>query len=339
MSGPTLLVSNQMIGTDTYPDLDEAHIDALFAASRQAVADAYAAVAAIAANSSVQDIAIFRSLPRKYLPRYTYEFAQRFAATVTTVAWKLTEPNHVCSLACTAEDVALKCILDLAKTRLADDEQYEELAGAMFDDDAFLVLWDQARDGVEERYPGTANLAFADWFEPFGDAEQVHPFLQEDSQAFRLLWANVEPLEDDLEDPTTEVFIALGEDWLDVPDQVSDRIPAIIEETRALLFPDRPARSLSGRERERVFESAAEDLRLLVEASREDSGTAYDVWLLKEQAPGRPKMRRRLQAGLPLEEALNLRKLERMGEYRGVTDIELRVYPADHDFEAGAAHR
>jgi hypothetical protein len=333
-----------MIATDTYPELDEAHIDALFAASRQAVADAHAAIAKTVAGGSAlglaDDVALYRFLPRKYLPRYNAEFAQRFAATVSTVVWKLAEPNHTYSLACTAEDLALKCILDLAKAILGrggdDDAQYEELVGALLEDEAFLVLWDPAQNGGEDRYPGAANLAFTDWFVPFSDREQVHPFVQDDSQGFRSLWSDVETVEDDLEDPTTEVFIALGEDWLEVPDQVADQIPAILDDSRAALVPDRASRRLSGTERQRVYDSAAEDVHVLLDAARKDIDQAYDVWLVTQGGPGGPNTRQRLHAGLPLEEALSLRKLERMGEYRGVADVELRVYPEGHTFEADA---
>lgn len=322
-----------MISTDTYPELDARHIQALFEAARQAVADTYAALASLAAGGSMEDVSLFRRLPRKYLPRYDVEFVRRFAATAVTVAWKLTEPNHVYNLACTAEDIALKYIIDLAGERLAGADQYEEFADELFEDDTFLLLWDQSQDGSEERYPGAANLSFADWFEPFSDREQVHPFVAGDAEMFKLLWSGSEVgvAEDELEDPVTEVFIELGEDWLEVPDHVTDQIPAIIDETRLALFPDTAARRLGAAERRQVFESAAQDVRLLIDAARQESGRSYSVWLVEDAGPGRPPARQRIHAGLPLDEALNLRKLERMGEYRGVTSVQLRVYPADHD--------
>ena len=318
-----------MISTDTYPELDAAQIQALFEASRQAVGEAYAAIGELAAGRPAGELALLRRLPRKYLPRCGRDFVQRFAAVVTTVAWKLAEPSHVYSLACTAEDVALKIILDLARERLGEDEQLDDLAGALFEDDAFLMLWDQSLDGAEERLPAAAHLAFADWFEPFGDREPVHPFVAGGPDAFERLWTEAQDVPDELEDPVTEVFISLGEDWLEVPDQVADQIPAILQETKAALFPDSSARRLSGAERQQVFDSAAEDVQVLLEAARTEGGRAYDVWLLKDTGPGRPKVGQRLHGGLPLEEALNLRKLERMGQYRGVPDVELRVYPQD----------
>jgi hypothetical protein len=325
-----------MISTDTYPDLDESRVQALFAAARQAVADAHAAMARSAGGVSAMEMAaelpLARFLPRKYLPRYTPEFFQRFAVTVTTVAWKLADPEHVFGLACTAEDLALKYILDAARGGAAEDPQWDELTDALFDDDAFLVLWDPAQDGSEERYLGAANLAFAEWFEPFGERQPVHPFLQREAEAFKALWSEAPAVDDELEDPVTEVFIALGEDWLDVPDQVADQIPSILEEARAVLFPDAPRR-LSSDDRERLYESAAEDARVLLEIARNEVGVTYDVWLLRDVGPGRPAKRERLHSGLPLEDALNMRKLERMGEYRGVVDVRLRVYPQDHGFE------
>lgn len=335
-----------MIATDTYPELDDEHVEALFRAARQAVSDAYEAVARLSATdsslTSVDALALTRFLPRKYLPRYNAEFAQRFATSVVSAVWKLTEPNHVYSLACTAEELAMKYVLDLARSMAPPEpegeSQYDELADTIFEDEAFLVLWNQAQDGIEEAAqvarPGAVNLAFSEWFEAFGEAEQVHPFLQPDSGGLRSLWSETATGEEDLEDPTTEVFIALGEDWLEVPDQIAEQIPDIINETSEALFPERdPGRRLSSADRQQAYEAAAEDVRVLLEAARQDGDSPYEVWLIS-QGSGRTRTRYRLYSGLPLEEALTLRKVERMGDYRGVTDVELRVYPEGHRFDA-----
>lgn len=311
-----------MIATDTYPDLDQAHIDAVFHAAQRAVADALALVAQPGA-----DLPLKRFLPRQHQSHYDAEFARKLAATMSTVAWKLTEPHHVYSLASVAEQMALKYIVELAAAGATDDGQLDEFAEVLLEDEAFEGLWEQALDGAQGQ-----NLAFADWFEPFSEVEQVHPLLQPDSEAFGQLWSAPAAIEDDLEDPTTEVFIALGEDWLDVPDNVADQIPGVIDDTTAALFPDRAAgRKLSAADREQVYESAAEDVRVLLHTARGDTDTAYDVWIISTGA--RRRTRYRLYSGLPLEEALTMRKLERMGDYRGVTDVEVRVYPETHAFD------
>src|SRR5947209_20253874 len=97
-----------MIATDTYPELDEAHVEALFGAARRAVEDALQLVVVLSAGGSERRVSdehpILRFLPRKYLPRYDLHFARRFASAVVTVTWKLSEPIHVYSLASTAEE-------------------------------------------------------------------------------------------------------------------------------------------------------------------------------------------------------------------------------------------
>src|SRR5579883_430171 len=326
-----------MISTDTYPELDQAHIDALFSAARGMAGDAFSLVESLSERDPGPALhPILEFLPRKYLPRYDLSFAERFATAMITVAWKLTEPNHVYSLACTAEELALKYLLDMAADGRSD-EQFEELADVLFEDDSFLVLWDPSQDGIEDlrrdASSPAASLAFNDWFEPFNASEQVHPFVQPGPETFRLLWSDAATGDEDPEDPVTEVFIALGEDWLEVPDQVADQIPGVLEETASAMFPDRPSgQRLSAAERQQVYESAAEDVRMILQAARQDDDTAYDVWLITQQG-GHDRSRYRLYAQLPLEEALTMRKVERMGEYRGITDVEVRVYPESHVFD------
>ncbi|MBV8083955.1 MAG: hypothetical protein JO247_03980 [Chloroflexi bacterium] len=308
-----------MIGTDTYPNLDGAHREALFEAVHEVV------------RESLEDPGqLVASLPPAFAERYDGEFNRRFAATLATVTWKLTEPEHVFPLACRAEELALNYVIATAERlyRAAHPNgvpDYDEVRERLFEDDEYLQLWDEHQ---------AADLRFEEWFEPFRPTEQVHPYCQKDAEAFDGLWSNQEPLEEDLFDPEAEVYLVLGEDWLDVPNQVADQIPAILQETMVTLFPEAPGwRRLSERDRDRLFDSVAEDVRLLLEAARRED-RAYDVWAVPagETADSRLK----LHAGVALNEALDLRRLERAGDYRGMTDVTLCVYPADHHFDSAS---
>ncbi len=321
-----------MIGTDTYPNLDGPHRDALYQAVDEAVRESFAAVGLLSSGRArAADIAAFRSLPPAYAGRYDDDFARRFAATVATVTWKLTEPEHVFPLACRAEELALKYVIDTAQRLYRESRpdgvpDYDEVRERLFEDDEYLQLWDDHGAGDD--------LGFEHWFEPFRPTEQVHPYCKSDTEAFDNLWSNLEPLEEDLFDPEAEVYLVLGEDWLDVPNHVADQIPAILQEAMSTLFPDATGwRRLSERNRDRLFDSVAEDVRLLLDAARRELDRAYDVWAVTQRAGSRSASRLKLHAGVPLAEALDLRRLERAGDYREVTDVTLCVYPADHQFD------
>ena len=315
-----------MITTDTYPELDQAHADALFRAIRQTIRQSLHDVAALAAGGSKDDVGLLRFLPGQYLNRYDADFAQRFAVTLSTVAWKLAEPSHVSGLASTAEELALKYIVETARRLLpanVEDGQFDELEDQLFEDDLFREPW----DGGSEIAP------FDEWFTPYRQGESLHPFIQTEAGPFLDLWTGQQQLgDDDLEDPATEVFIAMGEDWMAVPDNVTDQIPAVLADTAAVLYPERGGlRALNASEREHVYENAAQDVQALLQSARSDEDVAYDVWLVRSRSGG-GKTRQRLHAGLPLQEALTLRSMERMGEYRGNPSVELRVYPEGHAF-------
>lgn len=325
-----------MISTDSYPNLDDAHRQALFQAVHDVVQQSLDDTGHLAQGpENTAGLAFVQSLPPKYLPRYDGEFARRFAATVATVTWKMTEPEHVFPLACRAEELALKYVIDTAERiyRAAQPNavpDYDDVRDRLFEDDDYLQLWEDDGDALD--------LDFEQWFEPFRRIEQVHPYCQTDPEEFNDLWSDPEP-PDDLVDPETEVYLALGEDWLDVPTQIADAIPAMVQETAAALFPEQASwRRLGERDRTRLFDNVAEDVRLLLDAARGDTEAEYDVWAVTVPGTaGKAPSRVRLQASVPLAEALDARRLARVDDYRGRTDVSLRVYPVDHPFDLPAS--
>ena len=95
-------------------------------------------------------------LPRKHLSRYNLALAERFLVCVPTVAWKLREPG-VQWLACTAEELALRAIIEEARTLLLADSElgkaeadFNSFESVAFEDWDFEMLFDPAYDGVED---------------------------------------------------------------------------------------------------------------------------------------------------------------------------------------------
>ncbi len=268
----------------------------------------------------------------------TFGFAQRFAVTLSTVVWKLTDPENIYGLASTAEEIALKYVIDTAEALLRSrlgargEVDYDDVRDALFEDDEYESLW-QPQQGQSRRGFSMGNLEFEEWFLPFREDEQVHPFVQVESPEFMQLWASPQSLED-IEDPGTEIFLELAEDWLDVPNDIADQIPAIVEEARFMLFPDRaPDDHFTAAERQQIYQSAAEDVRVLLLGARSARDKLYDVWLIKEPNMAGAGSRFLIQGGLGLTEALDLRKIERLGDVRSAIDLDVRVYPQGHLFD------
>jgi len=125
-------------------------------------------------------------LPRRYLTSYSPRFVRRFAACVVLVAWKAVQPSPP-ALACLAEELALRAILDRA-IDIAEERGVEAAFGAvedaLFEDTDFLLLFDPAQDGIEGsdigRYLGIGSLGIDDWFRPFrGASDAVHPYARD----------------------------------------------------------------------------------------------------------------------------------------------------------------
>ena len=126
-------------------------------------------------------------LPRKHLGRYNLSFAERFLVCILTVVWKLREPG-MHWLACTAEELALRAIIEEARTLVLADPGLDEaeadfgsFESVAFEDWDFEMLFDPAYDGVEDASDpreDVVNLRFEEWFEPFND-RVIHPYLDE----------------------------------------------------------------------------------------------------------------------------------------------------------------
>jgi hypothetical protein len=181
------------IGTKRYKrdDLTPTQREALYRAARQ-LADMFfddlrrlARREVTFAETSMADY-----LPRKHLGRYDLSFAERFVVCLLTVAWKLRDSSKQW-LACTAEELALRAMIEEARTLLLADPELDN-AGAeanfnrfesvAFEDWDFEMLFDPAYDGVEDASDprnDIVNLHFDEWFWPFNDDRVIHPYLDE----------------------------------------------------------------------------------------------------------------------------------------------------------------
>ncbi len=105
---------------------------------------------------------------------------------IITVAWKLTQAEHV-PLSSLAEEVAAWTIIREAKAILEEDEEtenaFDTFIDVYFEDTDFLYLFDNAYDVIDEsqvgQMMGISSLAFNDWFLPFSDEPSriVHPYV------------------------------------------------------------------------------------------------------------------------------------------------------------------
>jgi len=105
--------------------------------------------------------------------------------TLLTVGYKLAqpEPPHLL-LSCTAEELALRALVDEAKELLAQDGIEADFA--LFEDDVFEdtdyeFLFQPEADGIEDSAEaarlGISRLRFDEWFTRFdGAASEVHPY-------------------------------------------------------------------------------------------------------------------------------------------------------------------
>lgn len=127
-------------------------------------------------------------LPSKYRLKYDRLFVQQFLACLTVVGWKLFESREH-ALSCVAEELALNALLHVARGVLESEDldgdapeeevDFEALEDTAFEDVDFQFLFDMEMDGIEDTDMGReariTNLAFPDWFKPFGE-RLVHPY-------------------------------------------------------------------------------------------------------------------------------------------------------------------
>jgi len=128
---------------------------------------------------------IFRELlPRKYFHQYTPLFLKQFYTTLLTVGYKLALPRKSSTLiACVAEELALRILIERASELLEDDgidADFGAFEDVIYQDIDFEYLYEPDMDGIEDSEAGAelriVNLHFSDWFKPFDNASMpVHP--------------------------------------------------------------------------------------------------------------------------------------------------------------------
>jgi hypothetical protein len=133
---------------------------------------------------------VWGRLPRVYESRYaTFDFLKNWIVTLSTVGWKLAQPEAQ-PLANVGEELALHVLLSDAIGKVEDLENASPEAGEAlrgvyeeaFEDTDFLVLFrlDDSADLEPGGRPWAKELRFEDWLRPFGsgvDRGVPHPFL------------------------------------------------------------------------------------------------------------------------------------------------------------------
>ena len=116
-------------------------------------------------------------LPPRYAEQYTSLFAKRFLVTTVVLTTRLTAASRA-PLACVAEELALRLLIEQAKATLelydlADQDTDKALAAfkdAAFEDFDHEDLYDDEERDDEEQID--ANI----WFAPFGAPRYTHPY-------------------------------------------------------------------------------------------------------------------------------------------------------------------
>jgi len=126
-------------------------------------------------------------LPPRYQLHYDALFAKQFFLCLTTVIWKLGQPEPM-RPSCVAEELAAHVLIEEARELLEQgglEAEFGEFEDRFFEDLDFVYLYDDAYDGIEQtdiaEQMGITYLAFADWFKRFGPPDgsgytEVHPY-------------------------------------------------------------------------------------------------------------------------------------------------------------------
>ena len=137
---------------------------------------------------------LFEALPTRFARRYDDAFFEQFVPVLRRVYQSATaDPNHLVCL-CTADEIALEVLVELAKDWAAaavemaaetpgafpfaspeDEVSLSEFHSLLVADADVLFLWDWVDDGIEEdqgimSVAGIGDaLKFENWFVPFDD--------------------------------------------------------------------------------------------------------------------------------------------------------------------------
>jgi len=130
---------------------------------------------------------LLEELPARYVLRYDAQFARRLVTTAVTMTGRLLQPQFG-QLACVAEELLMRLLLIEAKVTadlygLLDGEvrvALETFADAVYEDMHHEWLYEPAADGIDQdpalAHMGIAPMGLKDWFTPFNDGRQVHPY-------------------------------------------------------------------------------------------------------------------------------------------------------------------
>jgi hypothetical protein len=141
---------------------------------------------ATVASTGEEAFFVLDGLPPRYAHRYGDLFVQQLIVATVDVTRRFTagwEP-----LACVAQELALRMILDQAQVQLelAAVDVSEDWRGvvedALFEDSDHEMLFDPALDGIEDDTDSmnrvrAAPMAFADWFKPFNSERHLPPYV------------------------------------------------------------------------------------------------------------------------------------------------------------------
>jgi hypothetical protein len=122
---------------------------------------------------------ILDDLPSQFALQYTVLFARRLIVTAITMTGRLTQP-HFGELSCVAEELLMKFLL-------AQAEVTADLHGLLTDEvsTALEIFTATVCEDLEHEWlyePATDGLGVNDWFIPFNDDRQVHPYAANDGE-------------------------------------------------------------------------------------------------------------------------------------------------------------
>jgi hypothetical protein len=136
---------------------------------------------------------VLEDLPTRYAHRYDVLFVKRFIVATVTVTQRLTAGWD--PLACVAEELALRIVLDEAEARLDEagldiPNWRATIEDYLFEDADHEMLFNPSLDGIENdedflARTRTAPMAFPEWFTPFNDERPIPPYLLDNSRRKR----------------------------------------------------------------------------------------------------------------------------------------------------------
>ena len=172
------------IGCNSYPRsiLLDSHWEALYEASDILLDEIMNDLQSLAGGIPVLSLIVVGYLPRQFLTRYDEGFLRRFLMCAASVGLKMRLPG-LHALGCTAEEIALRIMIDNATAVLDDrgeDIEFGDWEDFAFEDTDHRWLWDPRFDGIgssdDTAFLGVANLRYEEWFVPFSHPRVMHPY-------------------------------------------------------------------------------------------------------------------------------------------------------------------